>query len=307
MSLAFAAAAADLVLARGPLSLEQLHVLAVEAGATKARSSASLRQSLDDRRFVQRPDGRYDTAARLLAGQCFTTRLRRHPVDGVLWTHRDLQPLTSVNRDGGLPLTTGGTLRKGVGPADVWTGPPGWVPDIAPGGLLALRWDGAQLAAEAPADVVAADSPVAQDVRRVLARHAIGTRSRFNEPSLPRIVLGALVEDPELFVRPLPPLSELLPLPEDLRPQDDWPGAGRFEPGTVLQVPVAERVQQELARRADLLGERLPDYVSMLLSAAADRLLPVAPSVPYDSYTGPRYPQTHPDDADVVDLTLWGR
>lgn len=43
--------------------------------------------------------------------------------------------------------------------------------------------------------------------------------------SLTRTVLSALVEDPQLFAHPLPPLRELLP--KDLRPQDSHPGVDR--------------------------------------------------------------------------------
>jgi hypothetical protein len=127
------------------------------------------------------------------------------------------------------------------------------------------------------------------------------------------VVLSALVEDAGLFRHPLPPLTELLPLPEALRPQYEWASSsGTFQPGTVLQVPVPERVHRELTRRSDLLGERLPDYISMLLSAAADRLLPpAAPAHPsyreYPEY--PPYPADDdvPDRADVVRLSRWSR
>lgn len=121
----------------------------------------------------------------------------------------------------------------------------------------------------------------------MLSRHA-RARSRTHgwceHPTLTGVVLSALVEDPELFRQPLPPLSELLPLPEDLRPQDSWGDVGS-ETGNTLRVTVPERVAGELGRRADLLGERLPDYLSMLLSAAADRLLPPAPYARPSRYT----------------------
>ena len=304
MTLAFAAAAADFVLEHGPLTMDQMHALALERGVTKARTPSSLKQSLG-RRFVLRPDGRYDTAARLLAGQAFTTRLRRPPIDGVLWSHRDLDPFTTLDTSGGLPLASGGVVRPGTSGA-AWTGPTGWLSERAAGDVLVLRWDGRQLGVERAGDVPAGDSATAQDVRRLLARHA---KLQHHEPwrhseamPLTAVVLSALVEDPALFVHPLPPLSELVPLPEDLRPQDQWSDATTFSPCTVVQVPVPDRVHGELCRRADLLGEPLPQYMSMLLSAAADRILP--PARGYGSYPAS---DAYDDRGDVIQLSRWSR
>ncbi|MBW3648215.1 MAG: hypothetical protein KY440_10630 [Actinobacteria bacterium] len=306
MTLAFAAAAADFVLEHGPLTIDQMHALALERGVTKARTPASLKQSLG-RRFVLRPDGRYDTAARLLAGQAFTTRLRRPPIDGVLWSHRDLDPFTTLDTSGGLPLVSGGVVRPGTSGAAAWTGPAGWLSERAAGDVLVLRWDGRQLGVELAVDVPAGDSATAQDVRRLLARHA--RLHHHHEPwrhaeamPLTAVVLSALIEDPTLFVHPLPPLSELVPLPEDLRPQDQWSDATSFSPCTVVQVPLPDRVHRELARRSDLLGEQLPQYMSMLLSAAADRILP--PARGYGSYPPS---DAYDDSGDVIQLSRWSR
>lgn len=59
------------------------------------------------------------------------------------------------------------------------------------------------------------------------------------------------------------------------------------------------RIADELGWRADLLGDRLPDYVSMLLSAAADRLVPPSPAVGAYRYAAPYGEQ------DLVDLDGW--
>ena len=306
MTLAFAAAAADFVLEHGPLTLDQMHALALERGVTKARTPSSLKQSLG-RRFVLRPDGRYDTAARLLAGQAFTTRLRRPPIDGVLWSHRDLDPFTTLDTSGGLPLVSGGVVRPGTSGAAAWTGPASWLSERAAGDVLVLRWDGRQLGVELAVDVPAGDSATAQDVRRLLAQHAklhhhLEPWRHAEAMPLTAVVLSALIEDPTLFVHPLPPLSELVPLPEDLRPQDQWSDATSFSPCTVVHVPVPARVHRELARRSDLLGEQLPQYMSMLLSAAADRILP--PARGYNSYP---VSDSYDDSGDVIQLSRWSR
>lgn len=308
MSKTFAACAADLLREHGPLDLDRLHALAVEQGATKARTSTSLRHSLYGPRFVQRPDGRYDTAARLLTGQVFTTRLRRPPADGVLWSVRDLEPLAALWSYGAVPLSSGGAVRRGAGDVPTWTGPPGWLPPSEPGGLLALRWDGTALCVDVPVGVSPADSDRAQDVRRVLARHAAprGLRHLPTE-DLATTVVSALVEDPDLFARALPPLSELMPLPTALRPHDAWPSHQGGGGTIVLPVPLATRVNLELGRRADLLGEQLPEYISMLLSAAADRVAPPpVPKVSYGSYEDGSLLYEH-DAADVIDLRRWNR
>jgi hypothetical protein len=307
MTASFATAAAEFVLAHGPLTLDQLHTLALEKEVTRARTPASLRSSLSDSsKFVQRPDGRYDTAARLLAGSVFTTRPRRSPRDGVLWLSRDVDPLLALNATS-MRLGTGGEVRAGAGATPTWVGPAGWLPDVEPGALLGLCWDGKALTASRADDVPAADSPRTQDVRRLLAAHASARHTGMwpyrDAPPLTAVVLSALVEDPDLFRTPLPPLSELLPLPEDLRPQDERPPYLEFGTDEVLRVPLPHRVHRELARRADLLGDRLPDYAAMLLGAAADRVVPVERRG-YDGYD--RYGDLPAYD-NVVAHTRWGR
>lgn len=300
MTRAFASAAADFLLEHGPLTLAELHALAVQQGLSRAKSPSSLSASLSSSQYVIRPDGRYDAAARLLRGQVFTTR-RRSMSDAVLWTYRDLDPLAALPA---LPLATGGEMRPGSSAVESWTGPAGWLPDVSPGELLGLRWDGATLGVEAAHDVVDGASERARDVREVLGRHARARRrdpwSYEHRPSLTQTVLSALVEEPALFLTPLPPLRELLPLPEDLRPQD----AGERDPrrtASIVEVPVSTCVHEELARRADLLGEQLPDYLCLLLTAAADRVQLPAPR--YDRYV----PYERPYDSDVVQLDRWGR
>lgn len=301
MTRAFAAAASDFLLEHGPLSLEELHAFALEQGLTKSRNPTSLRPSLATGAYLQRPDGRYDTVARLLRGQVFTTRPRTAQAD-VLWTYRDLDPLAALKR---LPLSSGGELRRGAGDAESWVGPHGWLPPVAPRRLLGLRWNGSALTVAPVAEVPSGDSEAVRDVREVLGRHARAQRrspySFSYEPraSLTHVVLSALVEDPLLFAHPLPPLRELLPLPEHLRPQDADAGRDPYRTAEIVEVPLPQRVHDELARRADLLGERLPDYLTLLLGAAADRVQ--LPPPRYDRYV----PYVSHDGGDVVPIESW--
>jgi hypothetical protein len=305
MTRAFTAAAADLLLDNGPLTIQELHALALERGLTKSKTPSSLEHSLAGDRYVRRPDGRYDTAERLLRGQVFTTRPRPGQRDGVLWTYRDLDALAALQR---MPLADGGELRRGEGAVESWTGPTGWLPATSAGQLLALRWDGRAMHVSVADDVPPGDSDVVRDVREVLGRHARAEHrygwSSVPRTSLTRTVLSALVEDPALFARPLPPLRELLPLPEDLRPSDSDPGRDPDLHARIVEVPLALRVHEELARRADLIGERLPDYLSLLLGAAADRVQ-LAPYryERYEPYDG----SYSPVGGDLVRLDAWAR
>ena len=305
MSAAFASLAAELILESGPLPLDQLHAVALEREVTRSRSVGSLRNSLSAPTFIVRPDGRYDTAARLLQGSTFTTRPRRSPRDGVLWRTRDVEPLLALKLEI-LPLKGGGEVRDGAGMSPTWVGPAGWLPDVAPGELIALTWDGAALDVHPATTVPANDSDAVADVRRLLAAHA-GTRHREPwsptiAPALNTVVLSALLEDPLLFRSPLPPLSELLPLPEDLRALWDELPRHELDGYEQLHLALPRRVHRELSRRADLIGDRLPDYAAMLLGAAADRLLP-ADRRRYDG--DPSYDDV--EDYNVVSPARWRR
>lgn len=277
-----ASAAADLLLAHGPLTLAELHELAVAQGLTKAKTPSAMRSAFSGEQFVARPDGRFDTAARILRGQVFTTRTKPND-DGVLWTYRDLDGLMVLPR---LWLATGGELTRGAGDVECWTGPPSWWPETTPSQLIGLRWNGEALDVTAVDEAPAGDSDVVRAAREVLARHA-RSQHRYGWSSVPRTsltttVLSALVEDPSLFTAPLPPLRELLPLPEDLRPTDDRYGRDPDRHAVLVEVPLPTRVHQELTRRADLIGEHFPDYLALLLGAAADRVQLAPPS--YDRY-----------------------
>lgn len=305
MTRAFATAVADMLLDHGPLTIEELHALAVERGLTKSKTATALRCSLDSEKHVVRPDGRYDTAERLLRGTVFTTRPRPGEGDGVLWTYRDLDAFAALRR---IPLASGGELRRGEGTVESWTGPTGWLPATSAGELIGLRWDGRAMHVSIVEEAPLCDSDVVRDVREVLSRHARGQHrhglSSVPRTSLTRTVLSALVEDAHLFSRPLPPLRELLPLPEDLRPSDAEPGRDPDLRAHLVEVPLPVRVHRELARRADLIGERLPDYLSLLLGAAADRVQ-LAP-YRYEQYE-PYQGSMTSEGGDVVRLDAWGR
>lgn len=281
MTRAFAAAAADMILEHGPLSLPDLHARARALGLTRSGYPESLRGSLRAGPYVLRPDGRYDAAARLLRGQVFTTRPRPASRGDVLWTRRDLDPLRALAR---LPLVEGGDVRRGAGPTESWTGPVGWLPELAPGQLLGLRWDGAGLEVVALDDVPGLDTAVVRDTREVLSRHARGERTeppwpdRLEESSaLCDAVIRALVEAPDLFTAPLPPLRDMLPLPAGPQLVEDEPRRSTASHQRVT-VTLPHGTHAQLERAARLLGDPLPDYLAALLTVAAGRDLEREPT-----------------------------
>lgn len=281
------------LLQRGPCTVQEVYDAMRAAGRTTARTTASTKDALRyGRHTYELPDGRWQSQLGAVVGATFTTRPRSRVRDGVLWTHRDLEPLEPLFSTP-LPLEAGGAVRCGGDPGlRTLIGPAGWLPEIGPGDLLAVRWDGTHLSVT---PVVEPPDPARSTyVRNLLAAHvthdATSVRS-YRSPvtsALTATVLSALREDPDLFAAPVAPLSELLPLP-DAEAVDPtyWEHHGRGE-RLLLRLP--HRVLEELHRRADLLGDTVTDYASMLLGAAVDRARPLEhPRYSYRSYDEPSY------------------
>jgi hypothetical protein len=291
----------DHLLTHGPCTDVELHARVVEAGLTKAKTSAGVRSSLQSSHWAVRlPDGRWDVAARRLRGAILTVRPRAVLRDGVLWTHRDLEPFASLYVARALPLASGGTVHRGDSQPETMLGPPGWLPPLSPDGVLGLRWTGTALEVAHLTQLPAVDDARVVRARALFALHATHLTTSYGRPTpdLERIVLSALLEDPDLLREPLPPLSELLPLPE---PAFDDPGIWEAHGNhrrVTLHVPT--RVYGELERRSRMLGDRLPDYAAMLLGASLDR---VTPPVTYEeprSFGAWREEPWEPYEDDVV-------
>jgi hypothetical protein len=97
------------------------------------------------------------------------------------------------------------------------------------------------------------------------------------------VLLSVLREAPDLFAQPRLPLSEILVSePLELGDTNIWEPHGQARRLT-LHLP--DRVYDELARRAELLGERLEDHAAVLLGAASDRVRVNLPDTrSYSSY-----------------------
>lgn len=290
----------DLLLAHGHLAESDLFARLRDNGATTAKTSAGLRGSLlSHPSCLQRPDGRWDTTLRLLVGSTLTVRVRSRVREDVLWIHQDLEPYVPLVIRAGVPLASGGRVRRGDSQVLTWVGPPGWLPPIPDGGLLGLSWDGTQLSVRPVQNPPAADDPAVGSAIALLRQHASSPRGidrwRVRERlSFAGTVTSALMEDPDLFALPLLPLSELLMLPMTAAPRgwDELPVEGQQ-----VLVPLSLRVADELTRRAQALGKSVVEHASMLLTAAVDRVLPPTRSCDCYECQPPRWAEGPLSDA----------
>jgi hypothetical protein len=289
------------LLLHGPCTVEEIHEALVAQAITTTKTATGVRNALTGCRFAFRlPDERWDLTTRAMSGVILTVRPRSRLRDNVLWVHRDLEPFDGLLTGREVPLLTGGSARLGGG-SEVRTlvGPDGWLPEIPLGGLIGLRWSGHAL------DVFGIEQPVPTDaaalapVRDLLRRHAEAlSQPHRTQPELAAVFISALREAPELFSQPLPPLSEILPLAE--RAFDDTSLWEAHRDGRRLTLHLPHRVYDELSRRADLLGERVPDHAAVLLGAAVDRVQALVRARQDPPYYGDRY-----RDEDVISALRW--
>lgn len=270
----------------GPKSVEELYQAARAANVTTARTTGTVTQAMRQRsEFIELPDGRYTVASRLLAGSVLTHRVRdSRPVRETLWSGRELGPFhTLLTELRELPTDTGETISSSPYRSTIWDVSPDWLPDVSAGELIGLRWTGSQLQASR----VQADERRAREVRAVLIRHRQRLdrerRHTYHPTMIDRfgdaaeVALNALVEVPDLFAEPVPPLDELLgrtpaecvrELHECLNDSYESDVYGR------LSVDMPESLLDELTGRATRMGVPLGDYVTGLLAAEAWRTVP---------------------------------
>lgn len=270
----------------GPMSVDELYQAARAANVTTARTTGTVTQAMRERsEFIQLPDGRYTVASRLLAGSLLTHRVRdNRPARETLWTGREFGPFhTLLTQLRELPTDTGGKISSSPYRPTIWDVSPDWVPDVSAGELIGVRWTGSQLQASR----VRADDRRAGEVRAVLIRH----RQRLDRErrhtyspmvidrfgDIAEVALHALVEVPDLFAEPVPPLDELLgrtpaecvrELHQSLNESFESDVHGR------LSVDLPESLLDELAGRASRMGVPLGEYITGLLAAEAWRTVP---------------------------------
>jgi hypothetical protein len=270
----------DLIAASGPLPADDLGQRVRAAGLTKSANPvttirAALRQSPV---MVHLPDGRFDSAKRMLDGAALTHRVR-YATRGrqVLFTGPELAVLDQVLvHEGSLALSAGGAVTSSLGEFGGWCGPPDWLPDVQADSLLAFRIRSGRLAVEPLAHEPSTSSGEIERLRIVLRRHLQsddrleGWRS---QQTLGRVMLRALAEAPDLLTEPLPPLDEVLQLGNE-RWGRDWPVEsidGRSDGRKVMLDDIPAALVAALQRDACRLGVTVGELTVLLLSAATYR------------------------------------
>ncbi len=276
----------NIVLDQGPQSVA---LLARRAGRELRDRSidqdAVIREIEASVLLVPRPSGVVDQVLSVLEGNVLTHRVRA-PLAGRndLWLGAGVQPLLYLAEFRPIPLADGsGTVSRAGSDMDVLIGPQGWLPDVGRYELIGLRITGQGL------EVVSVDEsdlppPVEQQrVRRFIGdlysrnRYWYGTDdSLHTRPAeIARAISLALLEDPDLFATPYPPLDELLhdPLERD-RDLDIWREIATCQQVEtvsfgIVGMPVALEI--ELRRRSAVYGMSMDQFVTALLSTLAWR------------------------------------
>ena len=309
MTRRLASAILDHLTRYGPSTAQELHAALYARGVTTAQTPTSVRNTLCSLRIAfERADERWDLTTRALTGVTLTIRPRSVLRDQVLWVHDDLAPFDGLLPSGDVPLARGGVVRRGGSDVRTFLGPEGWLPTIDAGGLVGLRWNGEALEVSTVDPKDLPDEAALGALRDLLCLHRGGLPAYGGQgPTVSEILLSALREAPDMFTGPLPPLSELFPLPPRVvHETTQWE---MHEPGERVTLHLPTRVLEELSRRAGLLGESVPTHAAILLGAAVDRAqrVPVrddrdyAYSRGYDDYRYDSAPY-----ADDIVRPLWG-
>ena len=280
MSKRIVAFCSDLITAAGPQPTDELARRVAAAGRTQSANPvttvrAALRQSPI---MVHLPDGRFDSARRMLDGAALTHRVRYGTKDRqVLFTGPELAVLDHLLvHEGSLALAAGGAVTSSLGEFGGWCGPPDWLPDVPTDSLLAFRLRNGRLWVEPVAYEPPHQSPELERLRVVLRRHLKSDDSLNNWRShhtLGQVMLRALAEVPDLLIDPLPPLDEVLQLGDE-RWARDWPveSVEGLRPGhRVVLEDVPRALVTALRRDAEQLGVTTGELTVLLLSAATYR------------------------------------
>lgn len=273
---------ADQINSSGPLTPDDLAPHVRAAGLTKSSNPASavrtaLRQSPV---MVQLPDGRFDSARRMLDGAALTHRVR-YPTKGrqVLYAGPELAMLNQLLlHEGSLALSAGGAITSSFGEFGGWCGPPDWLPDVGADTLLAFRLRNGRVSVEPVPDEPSPANPATERLRVVLRRYLRsddGLGQWQSHHTLGAIMLRALAEIPDLLIDPLPPLDEVMQLGNDRWGRDlplesvDGPRSGQ----QVVLDDLPEALVSALRRDARKLGVSLGELTILLLSAATYRTM----------------------------------
>lgn len=233
--------------------------------------------------LVWRPDDSVDHLLHVLDGSILTQRARA-PLAGRtdLWCTVALQPLLAIMTFTGVPLADGsGEIRAPRNGQNVMVGPTGWLPDVPRFGVVGIRIEDGKLSTEVVDESTFPDLPTQEQLRQLLARHYrierwySGQDDVQTRPGEMIAALGAaLLEDPDLLARPLPPLDELLYM--SLEQDCDvhyWRERAAWLEGSVSFYVnnMPEGLHGELYKRARKYGMSFDQYVVAVLGHLAWR------------------------------------
>jgi hypothetical protein len=269
-----------------PLTLEEIGAWAADEGMTKARNPATyVRDKVRyDRRLIRGDDERWTTIARVLDGRWFTHRVRPDEVAAeALSDEIDLGPVyRAVHAERDHPWQR---KREVVALRGTLSGPFRWLPELAPGNVVGLRFDKGRLDVERIAEPVRTldGARLAQQLRQSLARPS-EFDGRLSAHDVTGQVIHALSGQPDLLLDPTLPLSELVP-ELDRHAGDDLIGDGsgcdffvvsgdgcwrcRRESTSIVRLEVPTELLYEADRAAALQESSLP----VLLAGEVNALL----------------------------------
>lgn len=252
--------------------------------------------------IVLRPDGRVSHLSDVLDGIVLTHRATgRLAGRRDLWLGPGVQPLLTLASVRPLALAGGGCVELGRTGDDVLVGPPGWLPDVGRGELVALRWVARQLhvAPVATADLAGPEED--EFVRSLTARLTDHERWYADDERSARamaLVQGltrARLADPDLLSTAHLPLDELLHDPLDVNPADLFREHAAFKQCESVSyvidgMPVA--LERELRERSKHYGMTQHQFVIALLGHLAWRTPFAEDIAPWEAWCPPRPSRT---------------
>ena len=267
----------------GPLPLDQLTARARDdRGDARIDEDAVSDVVFSSAIMVGGPDGQVGLLIDHLDGQVLTHRVTADTAGRTdLWSNLALQPLAACAVRDPLRLASGGELRAARFGHEALVGPPGWLPDVAAGTLLALSVADREVTVRPLPEGTEASPEEEQAVRAALARH-YRKESWWNADvmeerpaELNRAIGHALLEDPGLLARPVSPLNELLydALQQD-RQDHQFLHGSRWSGDESMSFHIGDMpisLYGELSQRAGRYGMSVDHYIIAVLGLAAWR------------------------------------
>lgn len=202
------------------------------------------------------------------------------------WAGPSLRPIVDLAREAPLALAGGGRCECSPAYADVLLGPPGWLPVVAPGHLLAFRLKAGVLdvsTVERLHDDVECERRVRENLARKIGYDDDGPR----RIDLTLTLAAGRLENPHLLSEPMRPLDELLHEPTDERTPEIWRELMAWRQDNTVSFSVTgmpEALHMELQGRARHYGMSFDQFVIAVLGHLAWRTPFAEDMEPFDSW-----------------------